>query len=287
MQLRNIRRWQWIAIGLLFGAATGWVRHARPPNMGKYERIISGRLEFEDALLSEEQGLRRFRNLVVYPASLRDEGGSRTVHIVAGDYFDGKLETIGGNLCARWRKACFVAETPFRRQSGHSQAGGHGTVLNYLDTLAKRGVHYTYGWWRRPLWATVLWAGAGVLVIGLAWPTLVNLLVFGSIFRPREERGTDLSKVRLTQAQPAPAPIAENAAEVELTVAALEAELAAGADTSLSPQLPAPQPTPVRPVPATALDAPGTTDPTEKKSYGKDEDDYYPTEIHVSSKKPG
>lgn len=26
---------------------------------------------------------------------------------------------------------------------------------------------------------------------------------------------------------------------------------------------------------------------TETKSYGKDEDDYYPTEIHVPSKKPG
>jgi hypothetical protein len=84
-----------------------------------------------------------------------------------------------------------------------------------------------------------------------------------------------------------PAPIAENAGEVELRVAALEAELAAGVDRSLSPQLPGSQPTPVRPVPATALDAPGTTDATEKKSYGKDEDDYYPTEIHLPSKKRG
>ena len=53
----------------------------------------------------------------------------------------------------------------------------------------------------------------------------------------------------------------------------MEAELAAGADTSRSPKLPAAGPTPVRALSASALEAAAEADSAEKKSYGKDKDD--------------
>ena len=279
MQIRNVRRWQWIAIGLVLGAAVGWMRNARLPKMSEYERIISARLEFDDALLSEAQGLRRFRNLVVFPAYLKDGGGSRLVHIVAGDYFDGKLETIGGKACARWRRACFVAEAPFQ------QASGHGTVLNYLDSLGSKGVQYTYAWWRRPLWATALWTGAGVLVIGLIWPTLLNVLIFGTIFRPREATGIDLIRIKPTPPAATCTSNAETSAQVQSMVEALEAEVAAPAEPLHASGIAAPPPASARALSATALDAPAPSAPVDAKSYGKDEDDYYPTEVHHSSNK--
>jgi len=146
MQLREVRRWQWIAAGLLLGAAIGAVRSRNPADLGGYERIIASRFEFEDALISEQQGVRRFRNLCVYPARLaEDRGGGRAVHIVVGDYFDGKFEMIDGNLCARWRKGCFIAEIPFRRADDAS-SGAHQTVLDYLDSFSGKGVRYSFAW---------------------------------------------------------------------------------------------------------------------------------------------
>src|SRR6266566_4531767 len=39
------------------------------------------------------------------------------------------------------------------------------------------------------------WIAGGVLVIGIIWPTVINLLVFGKLRRPREEKGISLMGV--------------------------------------------------------------------------------------------
>lgn len=276
MQLRNVRRWQWIVIGVAAGAMFGAIRQNPPEDLSRYERVITGRREFENALIAEFQGVRRFTKLTVYPGRFDDGGGAgRAVHIVAGSYFDGQVENIDGNACAVWRRACFVAERPYE---GVEDKRVHATVMAFLDTLSSGGSRYAYAWWREPLWAIVLWATAGMVAVGLIWPTIINLLAFGSIFRPREEKGFDLGKAPAT-APPRPAdPTSEDMEKLARLDAQMESKLAS--DAARVPEPEAPPAAPVRQLLATKLDESASPDGADEKSFGQDKDDFYPTELH-------
>jgi hypothetical protein len=289
MQLRSVRRWQWMLIGIILGAGFAQLRGGGAGDLSRYERIITGRREFEDALVSQQQGVRRFTNLVVYPARLSDaSGGSRSVHIVAGDYFDGKLEMINGDLCAKWRYGCFIAEAPFRHRGKDGLVGSHGTVMDYLGGLASQGVTYTYAWWAEPKWCFALWMGGGFVVIGIMWPSIINLLAFGSFFRPKQEKGTDLRKVNATVEAEIQKPQVTEAdlAAVEKLSEKLEGELLAEASSSAPATQGPEKPAPVRDLTAVELEREAEETAKQEKEFGKDKDDFYPTERHTHPNQP-
>jgi len=119
-----------------------------------------------------------------------------------------------------------------------------------------------------------------VVVIGLIWPTIVNLLVFGSFFRPREERGVDLSGIRTTQeARPAPVPTEQDMGELARIEEELQGRLTAEDVAPTGEATASPVPAPIRPLSQSELDAPLPEAAGPKKCFGKDEDDYYPTEV--------
>jgi hypothetical protein len=289
MQIRDVRRWHWMLIGLILGAGLAQVRSGGAANLRSCERIISGYAEFESALVSQQQGVRRFTNLVVYPARLSDGSGrSRSVHIVAGDYSDGKLEMIDGDLCAKWRYGCFIAESPFRHRGKDGTASSHPTVMGYLGGLASQGVSYTYAWWAGPKWCFALWMAGSFALIGIVLPSIINLFAFGSIFRPKVAKGTDLSKVKATRNADERKPQVTDAdlKQVENLSEKAEEELL----TEVLPSIagtPCPSPpTPIRQLTARELEVEAEEKARLEKEFGKDEDDFYPTERHTHSHQP-
>jgi hypothetical protein len=155
--------------------------------------------------------------------------------------------------------------------------------VDFLRLLRTAGVvSYTDAWWRTYPAAT--WVGGSVLLIGVVWPTVINLLAFGRLTRPREEKGIDLSKVK-NPAAPAPAgPSAEDLEHLHELEAELEAKLAGAA-----PPAPAEQPTPPRraAVLTTAPAGPAPADvPHDDTVFGAKADDFYPTERHADHPHP-
>jgi hypothetical protein len=147
------------------------------------------------------------------------------------------------------------------------------TVLDFLSTLEDgAGVSYSHAWWDSyPLLSRV---GGSVLLIGLIWPTMVNLLVFGRLSRPPEDKGIDLSGVETCSTQPMPRP---GLSEAELAAAGSDAappadhaSVAAPAVVALSTQ----------PVEAAAAS------PEEDKHFTAKPDDFYPTDHHVHPSGP-
>ena len=280
MSMQNVKRWQWILISLIIGAGFGYIAHLPTADWhSAFGKTISQQ-EFEEGLVREQSGLKWFRNLVVYPESIDDGNKQLKLLIVSGEYFDGRLQDQNGTRVAVWNPRCFIAEGAYMPITPNARSKETGTVLDYLKTV--KGASFAYAWWRDPAWAIGLWTAGSFVIIGLIWPTLINLIAFGSLSRPKEEKGIDLSKVSSGSSKSAPPK------EVDLEAAAkmaaeLEAKIKAEAGVPSHPK----PPTDASAAPVlsgSALEADMTEEERQAKEFGKERDDFYPTERHAHPK---
>jgi hypothetical protein len=275
--IRNIKRWQWIAVSLIVGLTLGYFQQLPSEDWQKKFGGTITQSQFEQSLTREQSGLRWFRDIVVYPESIEIAGKNVPVTIVSGNYFNGKLELQDGKPAAVWRPRCYIVEGAYQPLAPAADAKATSqTVLAYLKGV--KDVHFTYAWWRDPNWGMTMWTVGSFVLIGLIWPTVINLIVFGSIMRPKEERGIDLSKAASQNPQAGTRVTDADLAAVAQMGGELEAKLAAGAGVSGSgPQQPADST--ARPLTAAALEA-TAEQAHEKKDFGRDKGDFYPTEVH-------
>jgi hypothetical protein len=168
-----------------------------------------------------------------------------------------------------------VAPAPFQstgdRQTGRLPAAG-ATVTDYLNSLKSQGVTYAYAWWADPRYAAAAWVGGSFLLIGVVWPTCVNLLAFGTLRRPREEKAESLWRVKASTPARAKQPIAATVPSPARNIP--HRPVATGNPAP-------PQPMTVSPAPALVLEPvpawPAADDP--HKEFGAGRDDFYPTEL--------
>ena len=202
MTISTLRRWHWLAISLAIGLVHGSIwqtsRSATCDPLDDNEKIVTDPREFEQALVTNINGHRRFEDVVVHP--YHGLHGERAF-LVTGQYWDGKFEWRDGQQVAAWVPACRVAAMPYlpppASPDGTTQPRLYPSVLDYLQALhASAGVNYRYDtfWWTaEPLFLSIAFS---VVLIGMIWPTVVYLLTFGSILRPREQPGVSLWNVR-------------------------------------------------------------------------------------------
>jgi len=230
-----------------------------------YGETINGDRDFERSLTAAapggEPGVRAFHGLVVQPARIAGDDGPRDVHVVTGRYV-----SAGGVV----KQRCYVAAIPYRpvRAGGRAE---YPSVRDYLDGLEKQGVTYRYAWWNEPRWIVPTWTAGTVLGAGFLLPMLVNYLTYGTIRRPPEEKGIDLSKVRPTKSVAAAAP-AVTAAERE--GGTVDDSAAGVPPEDLAPLSAAPPPPALV---ATPLEV-AAAEPGEAHTYGAGPEDFYPTE---------
>lgn len=302
----SVKRWQWVVVALIVGLGLGALRKAGGPDLAAYGDGLNDPKAFERGLVTDVQGRRLWRDVVVFGCDVDDgAGGRRPAYVVAGMYCPGHPDPVDHAL--HWRSTFFVADVPYRpatgvlaEAAGRAANGGGAdavarfaqlprpTAVDYLAALkSAAGVEYQNQWWNTyPMWT---WTVGSLLVIGLAWPTVVNLVAYGSMFRPPEEKGTDLSKVNAA-ATPVPAArpevTAEDLARLEQMGAELEAELAAEAGEAVAPA-PAATERSVRDLSAASEPVAAAAAPDgPAKAFGADAEDFYPTERHGHPTQP-
>ena len=283
MNLPNLKGWQWVAVGLALGLVVGLLRKfANDLGVADYGETINGRIDFERAMvrdtpLADGTTVRAFRGVTVYPERLAGEGGMRSVYVVAGSLIGrGRINPQSGQTEAEVERRCFVADAgPYRSQTDGRE---YPSVMDYLDSLRPAGVRYTYAWWNDGRWTLPVWSGAGVLVVGLALPALLNLLAYGSLRAPREaEAEADAGPARA--APPAEtAPPEGLADEIESYNEGLEGQLA-GQHTAGASAAPVAAGAPVKQLRNEAVAA-APVEAGPGKEFGATKDDFYPTERH-------
>jgi len=288
MDIKKLKRWQWMAVGLAVGLMLAEARQLARSDLGSYGRCIDDQEGFEASLVGKVNGKRLLRNLIVYPEYVDDsKGGTELVYIVAGYHFGTGTRAAGGAADGTWQRVCFIAEVPYRPLSRWGQPiDPKHTVRTYLNSLSEKGVRYQYAWWHETRWARILWIGGSLLAIGLVWPSILNLIVFGALTRPREER-VQLTQLRADQGQPqeraSTAPVDLEA--VERFNAELQEQMAPVTGEVVASQSPPAQPRPTKLSEASAESAP-ILPPGEEKSFVAEKDDYYPTERRRGAKGP-
>ena len=302
MWIERVRRWHWLLLGAAAGALLWGSLRPGTDSLAGYGECINDPAAFERALVESARGVRRFTNVRVHRQLVDDGAGSAAaVYVVSGDYCDGKPDPLDGTL--HWRPRYFLAPARYRPHWNLYDFGGatggtakaleqyqrieSPTVVDFLRVLRTAGVlSYTHAWWRTYPAAT--WVGGSILLIGVVWPTVINLLVFGRLTRPREEKGVDLSKVKNTAA---PAPAAPSALDLE-HLRELEAELEARLAGAAPAEPVAPADRPGGPprraaVLTTAPAGPAPADaPHDDTVFGAKADDFYPTERHADHPHP-
>ncbi len=294
-QLSSLKRWHWLVISILIGIALATIATPKAIDLRtEYGDARNSQKDFENALVREIEGRRRFKNIVVHRQSVPNPaGGDRNVWIVSGLYCSNVPEAGDGKL--HWKPSFFVADEPYRPANDLSIFLGHvseaniskfekvpnPTVLDFLQLLGETSaVKYSHAWWRS--YAAQLWFVGSLAMIGIVWPTAIDLIVFGRLIRPREEKGTDL-KPSPTVHKPAKQELtADDRAKLQALDDAMEANLKAGATAHASPA-PAAVATPVKQLGSEALVAVPAA-PQAPRAYGAGAGDFYPTEQKSKSK---
>ena len=293
-QLISLKRWQWLLISILMGIAAATV--ARPKSLDlrtEYGEALNGQKGFETALVSEVEGRRRFKDILVHRQSAPNlTGGDRNVWIVSGLYCSNVPDPGDGKL--HWKPSFFVAEEPYRPANNLSQLlrgsapeavsnyqnSAGPTVLDFLQLLGQTSaVKYSHAWWRS--YATQTWLLGCLALIGIVWPTAIDLIVFGRLVRPREEKGTDLKASPTLQKAVKPDMTLEDREKLEALDAAMEASLIAGVTSKALPQsiaaAPAVRQLNTEPQQATPIVA------KAPRAFGAGAGDFYPTEQKATS----
>jgi hypothetical protein len=292
MRLERIQRWQWMVLSIVIGAALAYARRSDPESLlSRLGEGVADQRWLEQELLRKvplADGSSRpaFGRLTVYPMTVREGAQRKTVHVVAGMYLTEGRHRPGPQLPAtapasptgKLRPYFYIAPVPFQpladRQAGKPAPAG-ATVTDYLDDLKPQGVTYAYAWWADARYAAAAWVGGSFLLVGVVWPTCVNLLAFGTLRRPRESRGVSLWRVKASAATRVPQPLAPPAPS-PAHAGPVRSVAPAGNDLPLPTQRP-----PATPPPALVLEpvAAGPAPHDEHKEFGAGRDDFYPTEL--------
>jgi hypothetical protein len=295
VEFAALKWWHWMLIALIVGMAMGLLRDNTQNEIhGNYIEgfgyFLGSQKLFEEALIDQVDGKRRFSGVTVYFRRIDDRHGQRKpVYLVKGMYYASPPQVVEGRQQGGWQPVCFIAPVPYDPMidlgsldkpggpdwgKAFRAAGLHPTVLDFLSVMhAAAGVDYRFAWWDQyPLLTSVL---ASVLVIGICWPPVNNLLAFGRITRPLEAKGMSLWKVRNRR-----------------RAAAAVVQLPGGGQGDNSPTSAMEPSTPNGKVPSPSAAAPLSGGPLEpspspeesRKEFGAGKEDFYPTERHAPTR---
>ncbi|MGA2500823.1 MAG: hypothetical protein ABSH20_24060 [Tepidisphaeraceae bacterium] len=320
MSLIDITRWQWMLIGLVLGLIVGYVRHqytdAEPSGYGsmnqpEFEHAI-GWMRDVKASGGQPPILGKMTVFRVHDPNHPDQTSYAVTLMYWNTTGRETAQDDDGRFDTKYRAKIFKAPMPYLvgRKTPVRPADADpgwlvrtaeklhikdpdppGTVLDYLRSIEKsHGVSYSYQWWRERRASLVMWMAGCAVVIGFIWPTVINLATFGTFTRPREEPGTDLSKVGTgpPSQQHASVVSAADMAQVADMATRLEQDLARGAPPSATSSVTppsAPEPPKFQSAPPPETDA--ERQAREAREFGRDPDDFYPTERHHAPHKPG
>ncbi len=192
MGIEDLKRWHWIAIGVVLGIVLAGARMMVDPDEtdSADTRISAETFVYGVGHTTGGQAnLPLFRNIVVYPP------------VNDLDYVTGEqLMPIPGTRKYQYKPISFHGTRPFRAAGRNSP-----TVRDFLQSAQKhnKDVSYRYAWWDDARFVWLTWVGGAVIVIGGVWPTLLNLMIGAGWGRPKKVKETfDLSRFKGEESKP-------------------------------------------------------------------------------------
>jgi hypothetical protein len=309
MRIEDFKRWHWCVIGLLVGAVVAAVHvWVGPAEAYSTHNDSGGPQRLEEQLLKRHHSDRRVvaaaRNFRIHPPTEIPVPGAKVESTEFISY-----EVLVRK--ARDSKTCDILpqQVILQQRTKHKSVLGDISKMTAHEYLTKLKAYcdkinkdhpgavlsfdYRYNWLETPRAAFTVFPAAGLLVIGLIWPSILGLLVHAGFGRPPEEDGVDLSKYKSRGREPEKKRAGLTHADAE-ELARLEAELEAklrsgeaGVTTASTDGKPTATPPPApRVLEAGPLEQPKEpAKPKAPKGYGADQGDYYPTEVHGKPKR--
>lgn len=316
MRIEHLRRWHWVLISLLLGTAVAvpWVSldtwdtaHLNGINQQEnFERLLK---------MKTAEGQPLAQKIVVYPYY---PDGSHVITLEAPANWERIMrfsqDAGGRSMFARMFGGGMAAPRPADPRAYYFKAPvpyvpvtmqftnppAEPTVLTLLEQIANENpdlpLTWKFAWWQTRKWIFAMCLGASLVIVGGIWPTLVNVLAFGSLRRPPEEKSKSAGlwryKPKKTEtAKVATGPTEQDMDELRRLEAELEAKLA-GNTISTGPQTacdeaagPAAAAAPVKKLQTAPLEIAAPEQPKEQKAFGVDREDFYPTEVHGKHKR--
>lgn len=222
MGIDELNRWHWVVIGivvgLMFAAIRVWALSDPPPDGAAH----SNALEFETQLMQPplKDGHPFVTHVIVYPPI----EGKNPVR------FD-QLTPTPDRKGWTYQSHYMVANTPYVSKLDPLDNGTDASIVNFLERAGKANpaMSWHYAWWAEPQWQYALWTLGSVIVIGGAWPTVLNVLVGAGFGPKKKEKKYDLDRFGKYKEQEKGGEkkviTAEDQAKVEAVAAKLEEEL--------------------------------------------------------------
>ncbi|WP_428940510.1 hypothetical protein [Fontivita pretiosa] len=194
MGIEDLKRWHWTLIGAVLGLALAYVWVSMGETDERVRRASVADFERDLLLVDEKSGQPYVQDIVVRPPTRTQATTSGWVNVVT---YKRLSRDRKGRLVLDDRY--LYAEVPYKPAlPGRVQPRPDLTIEQYLEELKAKGapIRYRRGWWHEPKTAMMLGAGAGMLLLGGVWATLLNIMVGAGLGRPPQPQPTVRSSRR-------------------------------------------------------------------------------------------
>ena len=172
MEIADIKRWQWILIGLIAGLGLGWVWSGLDPSDSSGRQVSQDDFERDVARQYEKQPL--IKDVVIQPVTT-DYAGKKVQPVTFK-----KMQIGQKTKKVYYVPAQFIATVPYTpRFNAPATMSPQFKLSDYLAHVKRNNasVSYAYGWWQEKPATIAIWTLGAVALIGGVWPTFINLLV--------------------------------------------------------------------------------------------------------------
>jgi len=188
MGIEDLKRWHWTLIGAVLGLALAYVWVSMGDTDERVRRASIADFERDLLLVDEKSRQPYVQDIVVRPPTRTQATTSGWVNVVT---YKRLSRDRKGNLVLDDRY--LYAEVPYKPAlPGRVQPRPDLTIEQYLEELKAKGapIRYRRGWWHEPRTAMMLGAGAGMLLLGGVWATLLNIMIGAGLGRPPQPQPT-------------------------------------------------------------------------------------------------
>ena len=321
MRIERLRRWQWIIVGAFLGVLVAtvklWAGVKEPP-----DTLTVAPHVFENQIVTGTDPSRKpayqVGLIVLHPPEEVVVPGSKLLEkrefITYYVWFPEKPSEKGAVTTARPKPHRVILDQDSMTRSPYLGDVSKLTGREYLAKLKNhvqkmdrkvykyaQNFEFRYAWLETPKAAYTTYGLAGVVIVGVIWPSILRLLVGAGYGRPVDDDEAYLARFKGYKEQAA-APKKSGATEEEMAEllrleAALEAKLkdsglemtqpvglAAGASADTNAQVAEKA---ARKFSGTAAEEAKqvATKGDHHKEFGADQGDYYPTEVHGKHKR--
>jgi|GEM_PF-2146155 len=249
MGIDELKRWHWMIIGLLLGAMFGGSRvYFREPDMSgprsyrrdQFEEVLWNRVDIRNLVLHPPMNGQEWVTGELYRLDRPNNGprlapqrrnSTQPAVERPGKWVQFPLLASDVELTAKDTAAIESAKRAKITLRETPAYGTYPTAREYLAQLAvdvpggKEKLAFKYAWWETSRAMLTIYTSAGFVVIGVIWPTIINLMIGAGLGRPKKEADAyDLSRFKSGSKA---APVAKQASAADTRLAELNAKLEA------------------------------------------------------------